>query len=249
MTKGRRPPAKLGLAAVLIGALVLAFAFLPIDRWVLELVAYIQGAGASGAFAYAVIYIIATLLFLPGSLLTLGAGFAYGPLWGTLLVSPASVIAATLAFVLGRSFAREWVVHRVRRRPRFDAIDRAVGENGFRIVFLLRLSPVFPFNLLNYALGLTRVSLRAYVLASALGMLPGTFLYVYLGSLITTASELASGVRPEAGALEQSLYWVGLGATLIVILTITRLARRALRKALEQQNGSPDLSRRKDHEV
>ena len=109
-----------------------------------------------------------------------------------------SVAAATLAFVLGRTVARGWIARRIAGSPRFAAVDEAIGENGFRIVLLLRLSPLFPFNLLNYALGLTRLSLRDYVVASALGMLPGTILYVYLGSLVTSASE-----SPPAGAKRQ----------------------------------------------
>src|SRR5690606_12700719 len=223
--------------------------FLPIDRWALELVSYVQSAGALGVALFAVAYIFVTVLLLPGSLLTLGAGFAYGPLWGVLLASPVSVAAATLAFVLGRSFAREWVARRVARQPRFDAIDRAVGENGFKIVLLLRLSPFFPFNLLNYALGLTRVKLRTYVLASFLGMLPGTFLFVYLGSLVTRASELASGDRPEAGVWGQFLYWGGLVATLLVVVSVTRIARRALREALERQGSLPDVPGQRNGEV
>jgi uncharacterized membrane protein YdjX (TVP38/TMEM64 family) len=167
----------------------------------LALVGWIRSAGTAGAALFAVAYIAATVLLLPGSVLTLGAGFAYGPALGLLLVSPVSVLAATAAFSVGRSIARGWVSRKVSGDPRFAAIDEAVGESGFKIVFLLRLSPVLPFNLLNFALGLTRVSLRDYVVASFLGMLPGTLLYVYLGSLVTSASEIAAGHggAPEAG--------------------------------------------------
>jgi uncharacterized membrane protein YdjX (TVP38/TMEM64 family) len=237
-----RKTTKYGLSVIVVGALVAAFLLLPVNRWVLDLVEWIHAAGALGVVAYAIVYVLATIFLLPGALLTAGAGFAYGPAWGTVLVSPVSVLAATLAFVLGRSVAREWVARRMHAHPRFTAVDRAIGESGFKIVFLLRLSPIFPFNLLNYALGLTRVTLRDYVLASFLGMLPGTLLYVYLGSLVTSASELASGGRPSAGAWGQVLYWGGLVATLVVTLVITRIARRALRQALERQApAAPDL--------
>lgn len=227
--------ARYGLGVVAAGSVVLGFLVLPWSQWALLLVEWIRGAGALGVGVYAVAYAAATLLLLPGSILTLGAGFAYGPLWGTLLVSPVSVLAATLAFLLGRGILREWVSRRVEAYPRFKAIDEAIGESGFKIVLLLRLSPVFPFNLLNYALGLTRVSLRDYVLASFPGMLPGTFLYVYLGSLVTNATGLLSGKRPAAGAWGQALYWGGLAATLLVTILITRLARKALDKALERK--------------
>src|SRR5207245_7459752 len=150
----------------------------------------------------------------PAAVRRLAAGVVYGARWGTLLVSPASVLGATAAFVLARWVARDWIAARVRPNPRFAAIDEAVGEDGFGIVLLLRLSPLVPFNFLNFALGLSRVRLRDYVLASAIGMLPGTFLYVYLGSLITSAAELARGHRPSGGPWGQVLFWGCLVATI-----------------------------------
>ena len=180
MTKGPRYVALALVAAGLVGLVL----FFPVNHWALLLVEWIRGAGALGVGVYALTYVAATLLLLPGSILTAGAGFVYGPLVGTLLVSPVSVLAATLAFILGRFVARTWVARRMEKHPRFAAIDEAIGKSGFKIVFLLRLSPVFPFNLLNYALGVTRVRLGDYVIASLLGMLPATLLYVYLGSLI-----------------------------------------------------------------
>ncbi len=240
MAKGARYGIGIIVAAVLVPALLL----LPINRWALLLVEWIRGAGALGVLVYTLAYVLATLLLLPGSILTAGAGFAYGLVWGTLVVSPVSVLAATLAFVLGRTLARNWVSRRMEQHPRFAAINEAIGEGGFKIVSLLRLSPIFPFNVLNYALGLTRVRLRDYVIASWLGMLPGTFLYVYLGSLVTNASELLSGRRPSVGAWGQVLYWGGLVATALVTVLITRIARRALNRALQHktQVGLPEAS-------
>ncbi len=233
MTKG----ARYAIGVIVASGLLVGLLLLPVNHWALLLVEWIRDAGAVGVLVYALAYILATLLLLPGSILTAGAGFAYGPVGGTLLVSPVSVLAATLAFVLGRTLARNWVSRRIEQHPRFAAINEAIGESGFKIVFLLRLSPIFPFNLLNYALGLARVRLRDYVVASFLGMLPGTFLYVYLGSLVTSASELLSGKRPSAGAWGQVLYWGGLVATVFVTVLITRIARRALNRALQQKAG------------
>jgi len=235
--------ARYGLGVIVAAALLAGLLLLPVNHWALLLVEWIRDAGAVGVVVYTLAYILATVLLLPGSILTLGAGFAYGPVWGTVLVSPVSVVAATLAFVLGRTVARNWVSRRMEKNPRFAAINKAIGESGFKIVFLLRLSPIFPFNVLNYALGLTRVRLRDYVIASFFGMLPGTFLYVYLGSLVTSASELLSGKRPSAGPWGQVLYWGGLAATLLVTVLITRIARRALNRALEhKQVGLPEAS-------
>ncbi|MBI4483426.1 MAG: TVP38/TMEM64 family protein [Acidobacteria bacterium] len=223
--------------AGLIGLAVLATS-VPLGDYALRLVEWIRGSGAAGMLVYALVYIVATVGLLPGSVLTLGAGFAYGPIVGTALVSPASVMGATLACLLGRSLARGWIARKVAGNAKFRAIDQAIGESGFKIVLLLRLSPVFPFNLLNYGLGLTAVRLRDYVLASFLGMLPGTFLYVYLGSLVTSASELLSGKRADAGWGGQAVYWGGLAATVLVTVFVTRIARRALARQIGARESS-----------
>ena len=230
MTRGSR--VRLILFVTAATAVVAAIALLPVGEWMRRLVEWIEGAGLVGAVVYAATYIVATVLVLPASLLTLGAGFAYGPLAGTLLVSPVSVTAATIAFLLGRTVARGWIAARVLRDPRFAAVDAAIEREGLKIVILLRLSPVLPFGLLNYALGLTRVRLRDYVLGSFVGMLPATFLYVYLGSLVTTAASLSSSAG-SAGTGQQMIYWSGLAATVLVTVFVTRLARRALSTALE----------------
>ncbi|MFT4604400.1 MAG: putative membrane protein YdjX (TVP38/TMEM64 family) [Rhodothermales bacterium] len=203
---------------------------LPLSEWALALVEWITGAGVVGVALYAVAYVVAALFMLPGSILGLAAGFAWGPVIGVLIVSPVSVVAATAAFLMGRFVARDWIAGKVKDTPRFAAIDSAVANDGFRVVVLLRLSPLFPFNLLNYALGLSPVRLRDYVLGSFLGMLPGTFLYVYVGSLVTSVSALMGGRRPVVGGWEQVLYWGGLVATVVVSVLITRMARRALRQ-------------------
>lgn len=197
----------------------------------------------AGVAAYVAAYVTVTLLLLPASLLTAGAGLAYGPILGTTLVSPVSVAAATLAFLLGRTVARDWVATRIAGDARFAAIDAAIGRHGFRIVALLRLSPLVPFSVLNYALGLTRVRPRDFVLGSFVGMLPGTLLYVYLGSLVTTVS----GLGPDRGSgAAQGLYWAGLAATLLATVSITRIARRALNEAVSRERGPRLCSCTKD---
>jgi len=229
MKSQRTVLAVLGAAAV-VAALVL----LPVNQWLLWLIERIQGMGALGAAVFVVAYVAATVLLLPGSLLTLGAGFAYGPVYGTLLVMLASNLGANAAFRLGRTVMRERISRRIAGDARFSAVDAAVGAQGFRVVLLLRLSPLFPFNLLNYALGLTRVRQRDYALASLLGMFPGTLLFVYLGSLVTNLTQLTSGQRPDSGMWGRVLFWGGLVATVAVTVLITRIARRALDSALRQ---------------
>jgi uncharacterized membrane protein YdjX (TVP38/TMEM64 family) len=221
----------LGLVAA-VGVLVAAAWLLPLREWILALAESMRGAGALGVGLFFVAYIVSAVALVPGSLLTLAADFAYGPFVGLVIASPASVAADTAAFILGRTLLRDWVRRRVGESPRARAIDRAVGREGFKLVLLLRLSPLVPFNLLNYALSLSGVTLGRYVLASFLGMLPATFLYVYLGSLAPVAAELAAAGE-QADGLRTTLYVAGLAATVLVVWVATRAARRALAEELE----------------
>ena len=193
--------------------------------------AWVQRQGAWGAAVFVAGYVAATVAFVPGSLLTLAAGAIFGLGRGTLYVFAAATLGAALAFLLARYAARPWVERRIAGNPRFAAIDRAVGTQGRWIVFLLRLSPVFPFNLLNYALGLTRVRFADYLVAS-IGMLPGTLLYVYYGKLAGEVAALAGGA-PAAAKGAGYYVWFGLGlvATFAVTVIVARTARRALDEA------------------
>lgn len=215
-----------------VAALLVVFRWLEVPRLLLSFVEWTRAAGWLGMMSFGFVYVAAAVFLLPASVLTLGAGFVWGPFLGLAVVLPSALAAATTAFVLGRTVARGWVQRRVSANPKFKAIDEAVASGGLRLVILLRLSPLFPFNLLNYTLGLTRVSLRDFVLGSAIGMVPGTFLYLYIGSLVTSASQLLSGDRPSAGPLGTALYVAGLVATLAVTVMVTRTARAALAKTL-----------------
>jgi uncharacterized membrane protein YdjX (TVP38/TMEM64 family) len=216
----------LGLIALCTAA-VAAFVLAPVKDRLGDFLEWVRGLGAWGPVAWGAAYIPACLLFVPGSLLTLGAGFAFGVVRGTIAVSLGSTLGASAAFLTGRTLLRGMIEKRVAGNPRFRAIDQAVAAQGVKIVLLTRLSPVFPFNLLNYAFGLTRVRFRDYVLASWIGMLPGTVMYVYLGSAAGSLAELASG-EVDGGWAEQTLFFVGLAATVAVTLGLTRLARSAL---------------------
>ncbi|MFY0525141.1 TVP38/TMEM64 family protein [Archangium gephyra] len=221
-------------AMVAVAAGVLAFKLLPVDTWLLGVVEHIRGMGMAGSVLYIVLYTVATVLMMPASVLTLGAGFAYGPVYGSLLVVLASNLSALVSFLLGRTVLRERVGRRLVGQPRFTAVDSAVAAQGFKVVLLLRLSPIFPFSVLNYSLSLTRVRLRDYLPATFLGMLPATVLYVYLGSLVTSVAQLSRGERPDAGLSGQLLFWGGLAATALVTVYVTRLARRALAATLKE---------------
>jgi uncharacterized membrane protein YdjX (TVP38/TMEM64 family) len=187
----------------------------------------INSFGAVGAIAYIALYIIATVAFLPGSIVTLGAGVVYGVFLGSIYVFIGATLGATAAFLIGRYLARGWVYKKIAGNEKFKAIDEAVGKEGFKIVLLTRLSPVFPFNLLNYAFGVTGVDLKDYLLGFV-GMIPGTIMYVYLGSLAGSCALIGTENQPKNLAVQWTLRIVGFIATVAVTVFVTRIARKAL---------------------
>jgi uncharacterized membrane protein YdjX (TVP38/TMEM64 family) len=198
-----------------VGAYVPAFA------------AWVERLGVWGPLVFIAGYAVAAIAFVPASLLTLAAGAIFGLVRGALYVFIAAVLGSSGAFLIARHVARSAVERRLAGNPRFAAIDRAVGAEGRKIVLLLRLSPVFPFNLLNYALGLTRVRFGDYLLG-ALGMIPGTLMYVYYGKLLGDVAALAGGAAVTKGAGYYAVLGLGLVATIVVTTMVTRTARRAL---------------------
>jgi uncharacterized membrane protein YdjX (TVP38/TMEM64 family) len=218
---------KLALAAAGIAAVLAAFRYFHVQELLRRSLDWIAGLGPAGVVAFIAIYILSCVFMLPGSVLGLGAGAVFGVAKGSAIVSAASTLGATAAFFAGRYLARERVARVIEGNRRFRAIDEAVGREGWKIVGLTRLSPAFPFNLLNYAYGITTVSLRDYFFASWIGMLPGTVMYVYLGSLAGSLATLGGqgGGRTPA---QWALYVVGLLATVAVTVYVTRIARAAL---------------------
>src|SRR5687767_15754179 len=178
------------VAVVVLGA---AVRVLPVQEWLAAFQGWVAGRGAWGGVVYGAAYVLAAILFVPGSLLTIGAGLLFGLLWGTVIVSIASTAAAALAFLIARHVARQRIAEMAGRNPTFGAIDRAVRDKGWRIVALLRLSPLIPFSLSNYLYGLTPVAFGPYVLASWIAMLPATVLYVYLGAAGRAAAGASRG--------------------------------------------------------
>lgn len=225
---------------ILIAVFIYKRAFL--QELLLNSLDWMQDLGPLGPVVFTIIYVLATVLFLPGSILTLGAGFVYGLIKGFVIVSVASTLGATCAFLVGRYLARDWVARKVEGNRKFKSIDEAVGEAGWKIVGLTRLSPVFPFNMLNYAYGLTKVSLRDYFLASWIGMMPGTVMYVYFGSLAGSLATLGADQGGQTPA-QLAVKIVGLIATVIVTIYITRIAKKALStrvEGFETQSSSQD---------
>ena len=224
------------LVALVVGVTV-GFLFLPVREWFMQLEGYVKSLGSLGPIAMALAYVLTTVLFIPGSALTVGAGGLFGLKTGFLVVLVGANMGALCAFLLARTFLREKVARWADGNPKFRSLDRAIGRQGFKMVFLTRLSPAFPFTLLNYFLGLTAVRTDAYVLANLLGMLPGTFLYVYIGAAARDA--LTGQMAGSAGLLQQGLRYLGLLATVTVVVIVTRIARRAMRENEEVEAASP----------
>lgn len=195
--------------------------------WLRQALHWIDNLGLAGGLVFIALYIAATVAFLPGSILTLGAGVVFGLVLGSLYVFVGATAGAIAAFLVGRYLARAWVSKKIEGNPKFAAIDRAVAREGFKIVVLTRLSPVFPFNLLNYTFGITGVSLKDYALGSV-GMIPGTILYVYLGSLAGDLARVGTTNQPGNSTIQWAIRLVGLIATVAVTVYVTRIARQAL---------------------
>ena len=198
---------------------------------------WVEGLGALGPVVFVLGYAAAVVALAPASVLTLAAGAIFGIAQGTAYVFVAAVLGSALAFLVSRYFARSVIERRLEGNERFAAIDRAVGEQGRKIVFLLRLSPVFPFNLLNYALGLTGVRFLDYLVAG-LGMLPATLAYVYLGNVAGEVASAAGGGAATRDPLEYVIWGIGLVATFAVAIMVGRVARRALDEATLNKEAS-----------
>lgn len=224
----------ISLVVILASVFVLTRA-LPLEQWTLEFQAVIKGLGFWGPLLYGVFYAVAVVLLVPGSLLTLAGGAVFGLLEGTIIVSLAATTGAALAFLIARHFVRDKVQRHIRQSAKLTAIDQAIGKEGWKIVALLRLSPAVPFTLQNYVYGVTAIRFWPCTLTSAITMLPGTFLFVYLGSL---GSEALTAHETSLG--EWIARSVGLLATIVVTIYITRLARRAMRDSVPLAN--PDDS-------
>jgi uncharacterized membrane protein YdjX (TVP38/TMEM64 family) len=226
----KRLPWKWITLAMLIIGLTVASRLLPVTDWLKSFNQWATGMGSIGVVIFILVYVLATVLFVPGSVLTIGAGFMFGLGLGVVVVSIGSTIGAALAFLVARYIARRPVEAKVSANKKLKAIDRAIGEQGWKLIFLLRLSPVIPFNFSNYFYGLTAVKFSPYVLASWIGMLPGTVLYVYLGTVGKAGVQAAAGGGGRS-PWEWTLLGVGLIATIIVTIWVTRIAGKALHES------------------
>lgn len=215
-------PIKVAGVVALVVLLGLAWIVLPLRDWMQALIEAIQRLGWIGVLAFALLYVAAVIFLLPTWLLTVSAGLAYG-FWAVLLVLVSATAGAALAFLIARRFARQWVTEWAQKRPYLQALDQAVKVEGWKIVGLLRLSPAVPFTLQNYVFGASSISLADFVIATFFGIIPGTTLYVYIGTLGRAAATHEPFSTPQI-----VLFSVGLLATVIAIVIVSRKAKMML---------------------
>lgn len=247
-TPQQKPWFKIGIGVAVLAALavVLVQYGAAIQSSLQAALFFIRDLGPLGPLLFMALYVVVTVLFLPASLLTIGGGFIFGPFLGFLYVLVGATIGANLAFLIGRYLARDRVAKLIEGNKAFVAIDKAIAQGGWKIVGLIRLSPAFPFNVLNYALGLTRVSFIDNIIGT-MGIIPGAFAYAYLGSLseslIQVAGEMATEDAP-ADPTQTTIQWIlriiGLIATFAVTIYVTKVARKALKDTVDEEStGSP----------
>ena len=238
MTQARKRRYHSQLKLIFIGSVV-AISIVVVDKFNLQellrtLLLWVDSLDSGGAIAYIVIYNLATVLFVPGVFLTLGGGVLFGLVWGSVYVLIAAILGATWAFLIGRYLCRGLIWQKIQQNAQFQAIALAVRQQGWKIVLLTRLSPILPFNLLNYAYGVLKLPFRDYILGS-LGILPGTVMYVYLGSLVGDLARIGmseQSISPETQVVQWLIRIVGLLATIILTIYLTRVARQALNQSI-----------------
>ena len=223
---------RIGLAVTLVAAIAAGLIVLPTPQYLTRLLEWIQCQGTWGLIFLVVLYAVICLFFLPGSVLTLAAGFMFGMVRGTIAASLGAALGATAAFLLARAMVRGWIEHRLATHPKFLALDRAIGDQGFKIVLLTRLCSLFPFDLTSYLFGLTNVPLGRYVAATWLGRLPEILVWAYVGSMAKSLADLAAG-KVEFGIENELLFGLGLVAMVAVAVVVAHIARKAIRDVVE----------------
>lgn len=220
------------LWVLIIAGVITGTVLLPVKDWLIEGLKWTQGLGIWAYVFVVAFYVMACVFLLPGSVITLGAGLLFGLVGGVITVSIGSTAGACAAFCVGRTVARNWISGKVATNEKFAAIDQAVAHQGFKIVLLTRLSPIFPFNMLNYAFGLTKIPFWKYAVGSWIGMIPGTVMYVYFGAALGSFADLEAG-NVQKGTAGKLFFWFGLAATIAVTVFVTRVARNALKRTVE----------------
>ncbi len=224
-------PILAAVCAVAVMATLLFFSGPILARWAETLLEYVETLGRYAPLAMIAGFVAVCLLSVPGAPLTLGCGFLFGVAEGTLVAAVGSTLGAMSAFLIARFGGRRYIRAKAAKKIRFRRLDRAARRHGFTIVLLTRISPLFPFNLLNYIYGLTSVHFRDYITATLIGVVPVSFLYVYVGSLMKTLAQVATGkVDPEG--VQPWVVAAGLVLTVGAVVLLATVAKKRLAAAL-----------------
>jgi uncharacterized membrane protein YdjX (TVP38/TMEM64 family) len=222
---------RLGIFAVLVTLIVVVFVFVPLKEYHEQFVNNVESLGPWRFAALTGIFVLACLLMIPVTPISLAGGMLFGFGMGLVTVGIGSIIGPALTFYVGKFLGRSWIASAIAKNRTLGAIDRAVADQGFKIIFLARLSPFVPYGVMNYMFSLSRISFLVYIVATFLGVLPTTVAYAYLGSLANNLDELI--VVLNKGGIEQLLlFWGGLAATVVVSVVVTLVAKKALHEAL-----------------
>ena len=218
--------AKIIILGVLLVVCITLVVVLDVRQHLTLIIELISGLGFAGKLIYGLVYAVAVIFFVPASILTLGAGALFGLGVGVAVVGISATLGACGAFVVGRYFMRDWINTQVSKYPKFQTVYDAIGREGGKIIFFLRLSPLFPFSISNYLYALTSVKFWPYTLATFLGILPGTTMYIYFGTLLGSLADLDKA--RDRAPIELVLYAIGLVATVFITIYATRVARKAM---------------------
>jgi uncharacterized membrane protein YdjX (TVP38/TMEM64 family) len=221
----RFPIVKTIIGILVLAAFIVAVRLLPLGEWIASFQAWVKDLGAVGYVVYVLAYIVFCIFFLPASVLTLGAGAIFGFVKGSIIVVVGATLGATASFLLGRTIMRRRIEAMTASNPKFRALDRAIAREGGKIVFLIRLAPVFPFAFINFAFGLTGVRLVPYVLATFLGIIPVTLAFVYIAATATRT------VTADMDATRTTIQIAGIVFAIIATAFVTRVALKAVHKA------------------
>jgi uncharacterized membrane protein YdjX (TVP38/TMEM64 family) len=219
------PVVKTVAAVALLVGLVIAVRLLPVGAWIESFQAWVKGLGPVGYIVYVLAYVLACVTFVPASPLTLGAGAIFGFVEGTIVVIIGATLGATASFLLGRTILRRRIEAMAANNPKFRALDRAIAREGGKIVFLVRLAPVFPFAYINFVFGLTGVRTLAYIVATFFGIMPATIAFVYIADAATRTA------TSDMDSTRLAINIAGVVVAIAVTAFVTRVALRAVRRA------------------
>ncbi|KAH9676354.1 SNARE associated Golgi protein family [Citrus sinensis] len=223
---------RIGVLFLLLAVLLVSCISLPIEKILKDFLIWIkQELGPWGPLVLIIAYVPLTVLAIPASILTLGGGYLFGLPLGVIADSVGATIGATAAFLIGRTFGRSFVISKLKNYPKFQAVAGAIQKSGFKIIFLLRLVPLIPFNILNYLLSVTPVHTGKYMLASWLGMMPSTFSLVYVGTTLKDLSDVTHGWN-EISATRWVYMALGFVISVILMVCVAKVAKALLDKSL-----------------